>query len=178
MASVTPRFVSATPKPAPSASSPRAWCCASSSASSGHESPLTIQPPGGKTAVNFTTYFFTVNVAPTTQTVRIIGQQVEIEATPSSYRYRFDGNDSVETRSAGGPYPGGDVTHEYPYKGSASPSIDTVYSGRYRVNGGAWREIPSHRHRRGRGGHAADRRGPPDPGRPHRPLSTLIRLTP
>jgi hypothetical protein len=106
------------------------------------QSPLTIQPPGGKTAVNFTTYYFTENVAPTTQTVEIIGQQVEIEATPTSYVYRFDADSTVETRSPGGPYPSGDVTHEYPYKGRASPSIDTVYSGRYRVNGGAWNDIP------------------------------------
>ena len=106
------------------------------------ESPLTVQPPGGRTAVNFTTYFFTDNVAPTTQTVTIIGQDVEIKATPTSYRYRFDGHDSVETRSAGGPYPSGDVTHEYAYQGGARPSIDTVYSGRYRVNGGGWQDIP------------------------------------
>jgi hypothetical protein len=106
------------------------------------QSPLTIQPPGGKTAVNFTTYYFTDNVAPTTQTVQIIGQEVEIEATPTSYVYRFGDRDTVETRSPGGPYPSGDVTHQYRHKGTAGPSIDTVYSGRYRVNGGAWNEIP------------------------------------
>jgi hypothetical protein len=106
------------------------------------ESPLTIQPPGGKTAVNFTTYFFTDNVEPTTQTVTIIGQEVEIEATPTSYRYRFDAHDTVDTRRAGGPYPSGDVTHEYAYQGGTRPSIDTVYSGRYRVNGGGWQDIP------------------------------------
>ncbi|MDO9456598.1 hypothetical protein [Nocardioides sp.] len=106
------------------------------------ESPLTIEPPGQRTAVNFTTYFFTDNTKPSTQTVQIIGQSVEIEATPTSYVYHFDGQDGVATSSPGGPHPNGDVTHQYLYKGSASPSLDTVYAGRYRVNGGGWIDIP------------------------------------
>ncbi len=106
------------------------------------ESPLSIQPPGLRTAVNLPTYYWTDNTRPSTQTVEILGQQVQIEATPSSYVYRFDGTDAVETASPGGPYPGGDVTHEYRYEGSASPSLDTVYSGRSRINGGRWIDIP------------------------------------
>ena len=106
------------------------------------ESPLSIEPPGQRTAVNLPTYFFTDNRQPSTQTVQIIGQAVEIEATPASYVYRFDSSDALETTSAGGPYPRGDVTHTYLYQGSASPSLDTVYSGRYRVNGGRWIDIP------------------------------------
>jgi hypothetical protein len=106
------------------------------------ESPLSIEPPGLRTAVNLPTYHWTDNTRPTTQTVEIIGQQVVIEASPTSYVYWFDGQDAVETSSPGGPYPGGDVVHEYRSEGSASPSIDTVYSGRYRVNGGRWIDIP------------------------------------
>lgn len=106
------------------------------------ESPLTIQPPGLRTAVNFPTYYYTDNTTPSTRTVELLGQSVQIEATPTSYVYRFDGADAVETSSPGGPYPGGDVVHEYAYQGTASPSLDTVYSGRYRVNGGRWIDIP------------------------------------
>lgn len=106
------------------------------------ESPLSIQPPGLRTAVNFPTYYYTDNTAPSTRTVELLGQSVQIEATPTSYVYRFDGADAVETSSPGGPYPGGDVVHEYTYEGTASPALDTVYSGRYRVNGGRWIEIP------------------------------------
>lgn len=104
-------------------------------------SPLTVQPPGGRTAVNLPTYFFTDNTAPTTQTVEIIGQQVQIEATPSSYVYRLGDGGSRETTSPGGPYPTGDVTHAYARKGTVEPAVDTVYSGRYRVDDGPWREI-------------------------------------
>ena len=38
------------------------------------ESPLTIQPPGGRTLVNLATNFFTTNVEPRTQTVALLGQ--------------------------------------------------------------------------------------------------------
>ena len=106
------------------------------------ESPLSIEPPGARTAVNLPTYFFTDNTRSSRQTVQILGQSVEIEATPTSYVYRFDGEAVTETSSAGAPYPRGDVTHEYPYAGSATPALDTVYAGRYRVNGGRWIDIP------------------------------------
>ncbi|WP_170286171.1 hypothetical protein [Nocardioides rubriscoriae] len=105
-------------------------------------SPLTIQPPGLKTAVNLPTYFYTDNTRPSTQTVRILGQAVEIEATPTSYVYRFDSADGIQTQSPGGPYPRGNITHNYLYKGTANPSVDTVYSGRYRINNGRWTDIP------------------------------------
>ncbi|WP_148615531.1 hypothetical protein [Nocardioides rubriscoriae] len=105
-------------------------------------SPLSIQPPGLKTAVNLPTYFYTDNTRPSTQTVRILGQAVEIEATPASYVYRFDDADAVQTQSPGGPYPRGDVTHSYLYEGTANPALDTVYTGRYRVNNGPWIDIP------------------------------------
>ena len=46
-------------------------------------SPLVVQPPKGRTLVNFDTNFYTTNTHPTTQTVTLIGQPVTIEATPT-----------------------------------------------------------------------------------------------
>ncbi|WP_345454375.1 hypothetical protein [Nocardioides marinquilinus] len=106
-------------------------------------SELQVQPVDQRTAVNWETFFFTDNTAPHTQTVTLLGQQVTIEATPSEYVYRFGEGASARTASPGGPYPRGDVTHVYRAKGSASPSVDTVYTGRYRVNGGQWIDIPA-----------------------------------
>ncbi|WP_340538569.1 hypothetical protein [Nocardioides sp. GXZ039] len=105
-------------------------------------SELTIQPPGGKTAVNFDTYYFTDNTTPRTQTVQLLGQQVTIEATPAQYTWHYGDGTTDTTTTPGGPYPTGDVIHQYLRKGQASPSLDTTYTGRYQVNGGPWHDIP------------------------------------
>ncbi|MFN8196325.1 MAG: hypothetical protein U0R80_18820 [Nocardioidaceae bacterium] len=115
-------------------------------------SELTIQPPDGETLVNLETNFFTTNTEPTTQVVTLLGQRVEIEATPSSYVWHWsgagevgDGEDagSLETDGPGAAYPDLEVTHTY-RDGDVTvhPWVDTVYSGRYRVNGDGWTVIP------------------------------------
>jgi hypothetical protein len=105
-------------------------------------SELVIQPPNGRTAVNFDTYFYTDDTAPLTQTVRLLGQRVTIEATPTSFTWRY-GDDTTETTSTpGGPYPGGTVIHQYLRTGASAPSLDTTYTGRFRVSAGPWVGIP------------------------------------
>lgn len=116
------------------------------------KSELVIQPPDGVTLVNLPTNFYTENTAPTRQSVDLLGQRVEIEASPTSYVWRFsragdgdgrEGPQSRTTTSPGAPYPDLDVTYAYRYAPvTMSPSVDTVYTGRYRVNRGPWQEIP------------------------------------
>jgi len=107
------------------------------------ESPLTIQPPGGRTLVNLETNFFTTNTAPTTQTVTLLGQQVDIEATPSSWTWQHGDGTSQSTEQPGAAYPALTITHTYRDADvTVSPSVDTTYTGRYRVDGGAWNPIP------------------------------------
>ncbi|QZY28412.1 PKD domain-containing protein [Nocardioides coralli] len=103
---------------------------------------LAVQPPDGQTLVNFDTNFFTDNTEPTTQTVTLLGQQVTIEARPTSYTWHFGDGDSRTTTSPGAAYPALDVTHGYADTGRVSPSVDTTYQGRYRVNGDSWQTIP------------------------------------
>ncbi len=108
-------------------------------------SELVVQPPDGQTLVNLETNFYTTNTAPTVQTVTLLGQQVAIEATPTSYRWHSDvgGADEVtETTSPGAAYPALEVTHTYAQVGVVQPAVDTVYTGRFRVNGGPWQAIP------------------------------------
>jgi hypothetical protein len=110
-------------------------------------STLVVQPPRGRTLVNFDTNFYTTNTHPTTRTVTLIGQQVTIEATPTQYTWHFGGGDSgddgdVSTTDPGAPYPDLRVTHRYTRVGSVAPSVDTTYSGRFRVGNGAWQTIP------------------------------------
>jgi len=105
------------------------------------KSPVAIQPEGGKTLVNFETIFYTTNNQPTSKIVTLLAQNVEIEATPTSYIWHFGDDTSVTTTSAGKPYPAQDVVHTYTGLDPVEPSVDTVYSGRFRVNGGEWESI-------------------------------------
>src|SRR4051794_8284274 len=109
-------------------------------------SPIVVQPPKGRTLVNFDTNFYTTNTRPTTQTVTLIGQQVTIEATPTEYTWHFgsastDGD--LTTTDPGAAYPDLRVTYRYTRVGEVAPSVDTTYAGRYRVGGGGWQTIPS-----------------------------------
>ena len=106
-------------------------------------SPLVVQPPGGRTLVNFETNFSTTNTEPSTRTVVLLGQQVEIEATPTSWLWHFGDGESEATRTPGALYPDLEVTHTYLDADVVeTPSVDTVYTGRYRINGGPWQQIP------------------------------------
>src|SRR5206468_1583314 len=96
----------------------------------------------GRTLVNFATNFLTTNTEPTTQAVTLLGQRVEIEATPQSWVWHYGDGGSDTTSSPGAAYPDLEVTHTYLDAVQVSPSVDTVYSGRYRINGGGWQAIP------------------------------------
>jgi hypothetical protein len=108
-------------------------------------SEIVVQPPKGRTLVNFDTNVFTTNTHATTQTVTLLGQRVTIEATPTQYHWHFggDGSDDLVTSGPGAPYPDLRVTHRYTRVGEVHPSVDTTYAGRYRVGNGAWKTIPS-----------------------------------
>lgn len=106
------------------------------------QSPLIVQPPNGRTLVNFATNFHTDNVAPTTQTVTLLGQRVTIKATPAEYHWHFGDRAEQATTSAGAAYPDLEITHTYLREGRVEPSVDTVYTGRYRIGGGGWQTIP------------------------------------
>jgi hypothetical protein len=108
-------------------------------------SELVVQPPQGRTLVNFDTNFYTTNDHPTTQTVTLIGQRVTIEATPTQYTWHFDSDaaDGVRaTTDPGAAYPHLHVTYRYLRVGTVNPSVDTTYAGRYRVGNGGWHQIP------------------------------------
>lgn len=105
-------------------------------------SELVVQPPDGQTLVNFPTIFYTDNAAPSRQRVTLLRQGVLIEATPTTYTWRFGDGTSTSTATPGAAYPAMEVTHEYATVGTFSPSVDTTYTGRYRLAGGPWVAIP------------------------------------
>ena len=105
-------------------------------------SDLVVQPPGGKTLVNFETNFFTPDNVAIAQDLTIAGQAVTIRALPTTYTFNF--GDGAVTRSAtpGRPHPNLDITHSYVRTGDVVVRLDTTYSGEYRIGGGDWVAIP------------------------------------
>lgn len=106
------------------------------------KSDLRVQPPGGQTLVNFETNFFTPDHRSIEKTVAVAGQQVDIRATPTTYTFHFGDEAVTTTASPGRPYPSLDVTHVYDSLGTVEVSLDTTYSGEYRIGDGDWTAIP------------------------------------
>ena len=103
-------------------------------------SELTVQPPNGRTLVNFETNFYTEQGSFTRQ-VRLLGRRVELRIWPSQFAWRFGDGRSLSTREPGAPYPDLEVTHDYRAKGDVSPSVDTTYAAQFSVDGGPWRPV-------------------------------------
>lgn len=107
-----------------------------------------IQPVGLKTLVNLPT-FYELEWDPTgyepgeADGTVLVGRQVEIEPVFKSATYIYgDGEASGPVKSFGGPHPDGDVIHTYRKKMVAPVQINATYGGRFRVDGGAWVDIP------------------------------------
>lgn len=106
------------------------------------KSHLVVQPPNGKTLVNFETNFFTLDKRSIDQTVTLVERQVEIRATPTSYTFDFGDGTSTTTASPGRPHPDLDITHVYEDLGTVEVRLDTTYTGEYRIGDGDWVAIP------------------------------------
>lgn len=104
-------------------------------------SVIEVEPPNGRTLVNFETNFFTESADFATSVV-LLGQRVDLRVRAASYVWRFGDGDSAQTSSPGAPYPELVVTHRYLSKGEMSVGVDTVYVADFRVGGGAWAPVP------------------------------------
>lgn len=107
---------------------------------------IVVQPPGGRTLVNFDTLFHTT-AEPFTRTVRLLGRRVELAIEPASFTWRHGDGSSQSTRDPGRPYERGVpmeayVSHRYAEAGvSVRPSVEVAYAARFRVDGGPWRDV-------------------------------------
>jgi hypothetical protein len=69
---------------------------------------------------------------------------IEVEITPTGYRWSFGDGAVIETLSLGRPYPvESDLQHTYEQSslstgGSFDVGLDLTFSARYRVNSGPW----------------------------------------
>jgi hypothetical protein len=105
-------------------------------------STFTIQPPGGKTLVNFETNFFTDQDPTLARTVHLLGQRVDLRIEVHSYTWHFAEGESMTTTKPGAPFPRLQVTHNYLQTGSYRPALDITWVADYRVAGGAWQPVP------------------------------------
>jgi hypothetical protein len=97
--------------------------------------------PADKTLVNFATIFY-ADPETFTRTIRLLGQRVEVEATPSRFTWHYGDGTSATTAGPGAPYPSKEITYKYAdAHTTVNPSVDVTYTARFRVNGGAWRDI-------------------------------------
>lgn len=107
-----------------------------------------IQPEGNVTLVTLPTYFAVswplAGFQPgEVDTLTLLGHKVQIRPTLVSYSYVFgDGLAFRPTRSAGGPYPSGDITHAYAQAGVYSTHIDVTFGGEFTLDGGGRTAIP------------------------------------
>ena len=101
---------------------------------------LVIQPPNGRTLVNFETNFYTEQDE-FTRTVTLLGRRVELRIWPASFGWRFGDGESDRSTSPGAAYPDLEITHKYVQTGRVAPSVDTTYAAQFRVDGGPWRDV-------------------------------------
>ncbi|MBZ5737326.1 hypothetical protein [Nocardioides mangrovi] len=101
---------------------------------------LVVQPPGGRTLVNFDTNFYTER-GEMTRVVHLLGQRVELRIRPSSYGWRFGDGASQQSDGPGARYPHLEITHRYLRKGRVQPSVAVTYAADFRVGDGPWRPV-------------------------------------
>ena len=105
-------------------------------------SELVVQPPDGRTLVNFETNFYTLDSAPVTKELTIAGQKVTLRAVRSAYTFHFGDGTTTQSASPGRPHPNLDVTHVYKQTGDVVVNLDVTYAGEYRIGTGEWTAIP------------------------------------
>jgi hypothetical protein len=97
--------------------------------------------PADKTLVNFDTIFWT-DPQPVDLQLTILGQGVQVEARPTSYRWVFGDGAATTTQGPGAAYPSKDVVHRYEDAAvTVHPHVEVTYTARFRVGGGDWQAI-------------------------------------
>jgi hypothetical protein len=135
---------------------------------------LRIQPAGNVTLVNLPTYFelawspggFQPGQVDHPDPAQLLGYRVEIRPLLRDITYVYgDGQVDGPTTRTGGPFPSGDVRHEYRTPGDVVVRADVTLGGQFRVVGGPWIDIPAQGSRAG---------CHPDPARGHRVGSVVL----
>ena len=100
-----------------------------------------INPPDGRTLVNFETIFFT-DAGEQSFPVTLLGRSVVIYAVPVEYIWHHGDGSTQTTQSPGAPYPSKEITHLFDTIGTVNPRVDVRYRAEFTVDGGARQPIP------------------------------------
>lgn len=101
-----------------------------------------ITQPGTKTLVNFDTIFYT-QAEGFRRTVTLVGQRVTLDISPVQYTWHHGDGTTAVTDGAGGPYPDKSVIYRYEKAHTTvSHHVVVTWGARFRVNGGAWTQVP------------------------------------
>lgn len=100
-----------------------------------------INPPDGRTIVNFDTVFYT-DAGEQEFPVTVLGQPVIIYAIPVEYTWHHGDGTTQTTTRPGAPYPSKDVTHQYASTGTVAPRVDVRYRAEFSVAGGERQAVP------------------------------------
>jgi hypothetical protein len=97
--------------------------------------------PADKTLVNFDTIFWT-DPETVALGLTILGQGVDVVATPVRYAWSFGDGTGRTTSTPGDPYPSRSITHRYQdAEVTVHPQVAVAYRARFRVDGGGWQQI-------------------------------------
>ena len=101
---------------------------------------IIVEPSGGHTLINIGTNFLTRKrpvVLPTT----VLGQAIQVKATPASYQWTYGDGTTFTTTNPGARYPALLTPHTYHQPGTYTVRLRTTFTGEYSVNGGPWQPI-------------------------------------
>ncbi len=96
--------------------------------------------PRDRTLVNLETVFST-EPEPVDLTLTILGQAVEVEATPTTFHWVFGDGSSTTTTNPGRPYPARTITHRYQRAVPVAPFVEVTYTARFRLNAQQWQAV-------------------------------------
>lgn len=100
-----------------------------------------ITQPAGKTLINFDT-IFRVEAEPMNRTLTLLGQRVELEITPSTFRWVHGDGTTGVTDTPGAAYPAKDVVHRYQQAHvTVRHHVEIVWTARWSLNGGPFQAV-------------------------------------
>lgn len=98
--------------------------------------------PADKTLINFDTIFY-VDAQPLRRTLTLLGQRVELEITPSTFRWVHGDGTTAVTQTPGAAYPAKDVTYRYQHAHvTVQHHVEIVWTARWSLNGGPMQDVP------------------------------------
>jgi hypothetical protein len=100
-----------------------------------------VTQPADKTLINFDTIFY-VDAQPLQRTLTLLGQRVQLQITPSTFRWVHGDGTTGVTHTAGAAYPAKDVVYRYQQAHvTVRQHVEIVWTARWSLNGGPFQDV-------------------------------------